>query len=363
MKALVVNRDCVRHNVRCVKERAGGRPIYGVLKADAYGMGLPEIASILSQEGITRFAVTEPNDAVRLRNAGHTQQEILLLRSTSRREEIDLCLDHNVTLTIGSQDAALAVNGIAEQRRTVAEAQIEIDIGMGRYGFLPSEIDKIINLYQYMNNVAITGLYAHFPSAFGNPKITKAQKQTFDDLLEKLRAEGIDTGLVHAANSSALFFQEDCRYDAVRVGSAFTGRLPRRCKDLKPATRAQCPICEIRWLPKGMTVGYAGVYKTKRPTKIAVLAIGSADGFCIGKERDSWRLRDTFGYLLSDLKRGLTRRRVFVRINGVPARVLGHVGTGHTVVDITEVSALPGQMTELDVNPIYAARLPRVYES
>ncbi len=364
MKELIVNKASIVNNLNRVKALSGPAAIYAVLKGDAYGMGLLETAELLAQEGITRFAVTEPADIVRLREAGHTQAEILLLRSTSEPDDINLCLDHKAVMTLGSHDTLIALNGLAEQRGCVAEAHLEVDIGMGRYGFLPTEYDQILNTYKYGNNIAITGLYAHFPAAFGRKKKSLARKAVFDALLTRLKNDGIDTGLVHLANSSALFFLDGVQYDAVRIGSALTGRLPKKSRHsgLLPATRVQCSICDTRWLPKGVNIGYASVFKTKRPTKIAILPIGGADGFCVGKVRDTYRLRDAFGYILSDLKGGLTHKKITVTVNGKRATVLGHTGMNHTVIDITDLDCFVGQLADIDLNPVYAGQLPRRYE-
>jgi len=164
-----------------------------------------------------------------------------------------------------------------------------------------------------------------------------------------------------ASSCAALRFPET-RLDAVRIGSAFTGRLPRVSphSGLKPAATAICAVCDIRDLPKGATIGYNSVCKTKRPTRIGILPVGGADGYCLAKVRDTYRYRDAIGYMASEAKRGLTRHRLTVTVNGKRCVVLGHVGLSHTVIDLTGTDVQIGDTAELNLSPLYA-RLPRSY--
>lgn len=363
MKTLLVQRSRIKNNISKIKERAGDSQIYGVLKGNAYGLGLVEMADILRDEGINRFALTDIEDAIKLRQSGFDDEEILMLRSTSEAEYIEALSDYNLVGTIGSQEAAVAMSGIAEKRRTVIEAHIEIDCGMGRYGFLPEEIDKVISVYKYMNGIALTGIYTHFPRAYDSEKNTRLQAERFTGVLDRLREKGIEPGLVHAANSSALFRYDFCNFDAVRVGSAITGRIATRSSyGLQRVGTVVSNIAEIRWLPKGATLGYGSSYKTPGPKRIAIIPVGYVDGFCAEKARDSYSFFQTLRYVLSDIKRGLTRKRMYVGINGSRARVIGHVGMLHTVADVTKIDCAPGDTATFEINPLLTGNIDRTYE-
>jgi alanine racemase len=363
MKALLVQKSRIRSNVAKIRSRAENAEIYAVLKGDAYGLGLLETALILKEEGITRYALTDVEDAILLRKNGFQEEEILMLRSTSEAEYIEALAEYNLVGTIGSQDVALAMSGIAEKRKTVIEAHIKLDCGMGRFGFLPSEFEKIASTYKYMSGVALTGIYTHLPRAYDSEKITRAQIGVFVDIIEKLRAKGIEPGLVHAANSSALFQFDFCTFDAVRIGSAITGRIATKLNyGLQRVGVVVSTIAEIRWLPKGVTIGYGSVYKTPSPKRVAVIPVGYADGFCAEKGRDTYRFPQALRYSLSDIKRAFTRRNVYVSIGGSKARVLGHVGMLHTVVDVTKIDCAPGDAAVFDVNPLFAGSISRTYE-
>ena len=187
-----------------------------------------------------------------------------MMRSTTEPEFIEKIVTYNLIGTIGSQDAALALNGIADKHKTVVEAHIKIDTGMGRYGFVPGEIDKIISFYKHLSNVALTGIYTHFYSAWNSEKITRHQVELFEGVIEKLRQKGIEPGLVHAANSSALFRFDFCRFDAVRIGSAFTGRMAtKEATAFKTLRRSRARLPRFAGSPR-LNSGYAGVYRTRR---------------------------------------------------------------------------------------------------
>ena len=113
MKTLVIEREGLKNNISVVKERAGGAVIYGVVTGDGQGAGLVELARVLRAEGIGRFAVSEVAEAAALRKAGFVEEEILMLRCTTDREELEQLLDLNVICTVGSHASGLALNGVA----------------------------------------------------------------------------------------------------------------------------------------------------------------------------------------------------------------------------------------------------------
>ena len=157
MLQLVFDRAAIKHNINTVKKRAGKAIIYAVLAADGYGAGLVPLAHLLRDDGIGHFAVYDVEDA--LRDAGFVEEEILMLRSTTDPEELSQLLDLNVVCTVGSYETGVALNALAEERSTVAVAHILIDTGTGMGGFLPSEPEKLISIYSYLSNIAITGTY------------------------------------------------------------------------------------------------------------------------------------------------------------------------------------------------------------
>ena len=362
-KFLVVERDKVRNNIRRVKQRAGEAIIYGVLKGNAYGFGLVEMADMLRDEGVSHFAVTELRDLIILRNSGFVDEEILVLRSTAIPEEIEKLVEYDATATIGSYEAAAALNEIAEKNNTRIDAHIEVDTGMGRYGFLPEETDKIINVFKYCHSIHVTGMYTHFYKAFSSGKTTRAQFTDFMGVVNKVHDAGLQTGTLHCANSSALMKYHYTVLDAVRVGSALTGRCAAKGNfGLQRTGYAVCDIAEIRVLQKNQTIGYGGDYRCRKTTRIAVVPIGYGDGFCTDKQRDMYGFHSAFLVCANAVKSWLLGKHMTAQVNGKQARLLGHVGMQHCILDVTDIDCSVGDTVRLEVNPIIAgAMMPKKY--
>lgn len=366
MKFLLVQKGRISDNIRATVKAVKGASVYAVLKGNGYGLGLVETAKIVRDNGVHRFALTDLEDAIALRRAGFVEEEILMLRSTTEPKFIEGLIEYNLVGTVGSIEAAVAMSGIATAKKTVIEAHVEIDTGMGRYGFDPDEQDKLLQVYKYMDGLALTGIYTHFCEAWAKKdKKTRMQLDKLNAVIDALHAAGIEPGLVHAANSSAALLYDWARLGAVRIGSAISGRVAAKRHGVKLAKVGTMvsEIIEVRRLPKGATVGYGSAYTAKSERRIAIIPVGYADGFCVEKARDSYRLRDAFKYALSDLWRGVRGRKLYVTVGGERARVLGHVGMVNTVVDVTRIGAKVGDRVLMDVNPILVPQsIERVYE-
>jgi len=350
MRAYIVQAEQVYHNLDTIQKKAGKAQIFAVLKGDGYGLGLNTMAELCRNKGITHFAVTEPSDARRLRLAGNEGEEILMLRPAATREEVRQLLDEGVILTVGSQHDAVTVSGIAKELGFKAKVHLKIDTGMGRYGFLPEDLDKILACYAYLDCMDICGVYTHFHSAFLSKKKTAQQVELFNSVVEEIKKAGFDVGMVHCCNSSALFKTPEYCYDAVRVGSAILGRLAFRTP-LKKVGYCQCSVDEVKWLPKGHTTGYGGAWKAKKSTRIAILPVGWYHGFATYYGDDTFRIRDCLWKVLVGLKSLVLPRRLTVKVGKETCRVLGHVGMLHTVIDVTDKVVNEGDTAILEINP------------
>ena len=352
MKALVIDTQTVRRNAAAVKERAGGRVIYAVLTGDAGGAGLIPMARLLRAEGIGRFAVSEPADAAALRKAGFVDEELLMLRSTTDRGELEELMDLNVVCTIGSHDTGVALNGLAEARSTVVEAHIQVDAGMGYGGFLAAEPDKILSMYRYLPNVALSGIYTQLQVLPGGGRGGEERLKDFSAVMEAIHGAGFETGTVHAGGTSALFSGaleglEDL--GGVQVGSAFLGFCRPgggRGGPLRPAAWGEARLEEVQWLPKGHTVGGQHPVTLKKPTRVGVLPVGWQDGFGLPSPREPGLLA-----LLGHWRR--SRRRT-VRLGEQRVRVIGSVGAVETLVDVTDLKCAPGDTAVFDLDPLLA---------
>lgn len=352
MKAYVVERDTLIHNIRVLKEYAGSAAVWAVLKGNGYGIGIVPFSRILRECGIDHFAVTELKEAKTLRE-NYPDAAILMMRSTADPAEINALMDVGVILTVGCYETAVAINGIAAERAAKAEVHLAVDTGMGRYGFLPEDGDKILSVFEYMKNLSVGGMFTHFHSAPSNEKATKRQFELFRAVVNRVRDAGYEPGMLHCCNSHAFVRHPEMHLDAVRLGSAFLGRLT--CKNklgLERVGYAECTLDEIRWIPKGQTVGYEAGFKAKQPTRIAVISLGWYNGLASSRRNDLFRLRDSLAGILHHLRDMILRPKVLVTVNGHKCRLLGHVGMVNAVVDVTDVDCAVGDKVVAQVNPL-----------
>ncbi|MBQ8830249.1 MAG: alanine racemase [Oscillospiraceae bacterium] len=353
MKHLVIDKRVIRNNVRAIKEKADGAAIYADLSANAYGMGLWEVAQLLRDEGIRNYIVSDPRDAALLRNNGFTDERIMMLRSTADPDELSELIDLGVICAVGSYDAAVALNGIAQSRSTVAEVQIKIDTGLGRYGFSPTELDKVEKIYNYMSNLAVVGTFTTFSASWRSKKATLLQLETFNNALDIMEEKKLEIGNAHCCDSAALFKYDFGHMDAVRADLALCGRIPgKHVASLSKVGYIEAGLEEVGWFNKGHRIGAEHGVVIKKPTKIAVISVGYYHGFGVDRHNSERSFWDRF----------LNRRRAtYVRVNGKRARVLGNVGMMHTLIDVTDIDCTVGDIAIMDVDPVNVKGLPREY--
>jgi len=348
MSTLVIEKKAIKANLAAIKAKASGVEIIADLTGDACGMGLLETARILRDEGVRAFAVWDSKDAATLRSAGFIEERIMVLRSTANQDELEKLIDLGVICTVGSYDAAVALNGVAEKHRTVCEVQIKIDTGLGRYGFIGTETDKIAAIYKYMPNLAIVGVFSTYAHSWKNKKVAESQYIAFKQVLAKLTGMGFELGMTHMADSAALFRYTFGRMDAVRVGTALAGRV-RGISSLTRVGTIEAEVEEVGWFPKGHRVGGKVL---RVPARLAVLSIGYYHGFGVTR-------RDRETTVLDIIKARL--RKPVVRINGQRVPVVGKIGMTHTIVDVTKLDCRAGDIAVMEVDPVNVKALPRVY--
>ena len=355
MRTLVIEKQAIKNNITRMKELAGKAAVYAAVSGDGGGTGAAELALLLREEGIGRFVVTEVAQAQALRKAGLVDEEILMLRSITQREILELLLDLNVVCTVGSVEAGLALNGVAEHRSTVAEAHLQLDIGLGGTGFLAGEPEKLLSLYHSLPNVAISGFYTQIHSGTRRGIDPGPRLEQFHRAVETVRAAGLETGIVHASGSCALLEGLLTGLDGVRVGSALLGRCRRRRGDgLLRVGYGQVEVQETRWLPAGHTVGCETLTTLKKPTRVAVLPVGYQNGFGVSRTQEDG--------LWAVLRRWWRRRRITVLINGVKAGLVGGIGARETLADVTGLKCSPGDLVCFDIDPQYAVGFTRIYK-
>lgn len=362
MKAYVVEKEALSHNIELLQKMANGVPIWAVLKGNGYGIGVLPLARHLAEAGIDHFCVTEVREAELLRENGFEDASILMLRSTGDPAELNRLMDLRVILTIGSWETACAINAIAAERADVVEAHLKIDTGMGRYGFLPDELDQLLPIFRYMPGLHVTGIYTHLHSAFCSQKATIAQAEAFQGVLDQLHAADCETGMAHMLNSAGLLKYPQYAMDGVRVGSAILGRVSVHGNfGLTRIGECQATVEELRWLPKGHSCGYGAGWTAKKPTRVAVFSVGWYHGFGVEMGNDLFRFRDCLRGVLRNLRQMIFKKHITVTVNGKKCRVLGHIGMLHTCVDVTNVPCAVGDPAVFDLKPLLLKGIEVVY--
>lgn len=357
MSRYIIDKSKLIENIEIIKKKAGV-DIIGVVKGNGYGFGMCNLAEILMQNGINTFAVTEVYDVPLLRETV-LDKDILVMRSTCIEDEAKIVAKYNCIATIGSLEAAKVMDKVSKKLGKKTKCHLKIDTGMGRYGFLPSQVEDAIKCYNF-ENLDFCGAYTHFSSAFHNTELTKAQLEMFKDTVEQIRKAGKNVGIIHCANSPALLNVDGVTLDAVRIGSAFTGRVITSGKNpLNRLGSLEAEVIETKTVPSGYSIGYNGQFKTKRETKIAIVPIGHFDGFGLEKGKEVADLHS----VLSQFKHYLQKKQLTVNINAKAYNVIGEIGLSHTAVDITGSDVKIGDTASVEISPLMVnPNVPRIYK-
>ena len=351
MKAYIVDRSILRENARLLLQKAGSAAVYGVVKGNGYGLGLLALSELLWEVGVRRFAVAEPWEAAALR-ARLPEAEILMLRETRLENELRELMAAGAVLTVGSMATAEQVSVLAPEYTVPYPVHAKLDTGMGRYGFLPGEIDHLAALYG-MENLDVQGIYTHFHSAFSSEKATRAQFDLFQGTLRELARRGIDPGLRHCCNSSAFLRFPEMHLDAVRLGSAVLGRLSFPGDfGLRPVGWCEAQVELLRDIPKGQSVGYSATWRAKRKSRIAVTSVGTFHGFDAPTRYYPGTLRECILAILGSVRALLRKRTLTGTLNGRTVPAVGLVGMVQTMFDVTDVPCQVGDVIRLELRPL-----------
>ena len=313
-----VDLAAVRANMVGVRERVGADiTVIAVVKADGYGHGAVEVSRTLLEAGADMLAVALPAEGVELRQARVTCP-ILVMGSMLGRE-VPVALDHDLMLTIFSEPFAEEVSREAQARGVRCPVHVKVDTGMGRLGILADEALMCVPRIAGLPGLEVVGLSTHFPSADEADKTyTRHQVATFRAVLDGLHAAGLAFRYVHAANSAAVLDVAEAHFSAVRPGIILYGLAPSEDLlhplSLTPALALKSVVTYLKQVPAGAPLSYGRTYTTRRPSLIASVPVGYADGY----------------------PRALGNKAK-VTIRGCFAPVVGRVCMDQFLVDVTDV--------------------------
>lgn len=361
----VISLGALTHNIVNIRSRLKpGTQIMAVLKGDGYGHGIAGIYATLKACGIERYAAAVWEEGAALRAAGATEP-ILLLGDTCDGQ-LENIIKYDLIPTLFSADAAEKLNTLAAWHGIKQPVCIKLDTGMSRIGF-PAEASSIpeIKRISEMENLQIVSAFSHFSRADEPDGISaKAQLQKYLDMLSLLEKEGISIPLKHIANSPAILLRPEAQLDAVRAGDILFGLNPVdddlwEKEGFRQVMHWYTQVAMVKEVPAGTEVGYGGTFVTSRPTKIATIPVGFADGY-------SRRLSN----------------RGMVKIHGKTAPIIGRVCMDQFMVDATDIENVQrgdtvtllddelsilwmANLLDANVDEIVCAvskRVPRVYE-
>ncbi len=326
----------VAHNVRELRRAAQPTAaLMAVVKADGYGHGAVEISRQALANGASWLGVARLSEAEALRQAG-IRAPILLFGETPCAA-VRRLMDLDLVQTVFSAEYAHALSHAAAAAGGSVRVHIKVDTGMGRLGLLAGssgdprgsrhdaeeDLARQVEAVLRLPGLAAEGLYTHFAGAdLADKAFAREQLALFLALAERLRRSGATFQHLHAANSAALLDLPESHLDLVRPGIAIYGLYPSPHVDrsraaLKPALTLKARIVQVKDVPAGFKVSYGMTYETPRPTRIATVSIGYADG-----------LRRSLG------------GRGFMLVRGTRAPIVGRVCMDLTMIDVGGIEGL-----------------------
>ncbi len=301
------------------KGRKKGIHILAVVKADAYGHGMRQVAGALQDLDVSFFGVSDVREGIALREQG-IRQPVLLLENILPQFTPQV-VDYDLTPTVCTLSLATALDRYARAARKTVDIHIKIDTGMSRLGVGYAEAIRFIRRVSRFSRLSVKGLYTHFPIADTNPDFTRRQAQQIFDLLENLGKDAETIEYIHAANSMGLAGYETQIFNLARPGLMLYGLYPHpRLKEeihLRPAMQVKARVIFLKKIKKGQGVSYGHTFIAKNDMMIATLPIGYSDGYL----------------------RCLSNKSA-VLIAGQPCPVIGRVTMDQIIVDVSHLKSV-----------------------
>ena len=335
MKKVIISKNDLRINLEVInslkKEQC---KVIGVVKANGMGLDLIQYSKFLIENGIEILAVSEAEEAFELRN-NEINSDILLLTPQNDEVILEKLVENEIIITLSTLGQAKNLINISKKLEKKINIHIKIDTGFSRYGFLYTETEKILEIFKMKEYFDIKGIYTHFSNSI-NSNDTKLQFERFQNVVNIIKKQGNNTGILHCCNSTAFIKYPSMHLDAVRLGSVIQGRTLIKVAGLKKIGKFVASISEIKELPKGDTIGYGNTYKTNKKTKIAVIPVGHYDGFEMANKRDNFNFIENIKSVCIEIRKIFKKEYGEVLIKGKKYKIIGRIGLNYCVADITK---------------------------
>ena len=255
--------------------------IMAVVKADAYGHGADLTAKKLFDCGVNIFGVSSIEEGIALRHSG-INANILILGSQYPFENFREVIKHNLIPTISSVEAAMELSKYANGLNIKIGYHYKVDTGMGRIGVSAANAYNVYKKISVFENINIQGVYTHLAKAETDKMFTRRQLKSLKNTAHKIRSES-EGVKIHAANSAAALMYPESQLDIARIGLALYGLKPfsqaKAFEGLKPVLSLKSKVVFIKKVPKNTPISYCSTFRTKKPSWIATIPIGYADGY------------------------------------------------------------------------------------
>lgn len=315
-----ISKAALCHNYRLLKERAGTEVrLLAMIKADAYGHGMNEVARVLSDNGCSEYGVAEIDEGLRLRNSGIESTIFVFLGFAPL--DAGLFFEYNLTPVIYTLESALALSLEAEKRNREIEVHVKIDCGMTRLGIYPDEFGQFYNSLKDLPGLTFGGIASHFPRADeADSNNTSEQFSRFEKLFTIVKQN--KKIIRHTANSGGILYFPETHCDMVRAGISLYGYYPDGLNGIRQEVGEKLQhvmsfttsVLQVKTAPVGTGISYGHTYVTDSETRIAVLPVGYEDG----------------------LSRSLSNKGE-VLIRGKRAKIRGRICMNLCMVDVTSI--------------------------
>jgi alanine racemase len=322
---LEVDLEAIRHNLRALRGLIGPRvKIMAVIKANGYGHGIIQVAKTAMEGGAQQLGVAMLQEALQLRKANIACPILVLGCSLPEMAHDIIC--NRLTQTVSSVQMGKALSEAACSLGKTAYVHVKVDTGMGRLGMdVPRTVESVMEL-QNLPGLVISGIFTHLACADeDDDSFSQLQLENFRKTLRELASFGVNTGIVHAANSAGIVKYPEAHFDMVRPGLALYGLPPyptaSETISLYPSLSLKARIVQVKGFSRGSSIGYGQTYTLPEDTVLAVVPVGYADG----------------------LPRTLSNKG-YVLLRGKKAPIVGRVCMDQFVIDIGHVPHVePGE--------------------